>query len=156
MGQDGGIGLPTPVSELVDRESEIDEVRCLLRTSRLITLTGPGGIGKTRLAIAAATAALGAAGVGEASGARGNVAAPGVPAAPITPAAPVAPVDPELTDGAVFVPLAELAAGVDVARAVATALDLSGLEGVTDAADAEQHLVEVLRRRGLILVLDNC
>ena len=131
MGQDGGIGLPTPVSELVDRESEIDEVRSLLRTSRLITLTGPGGIGKTRLAIAAAAAALGADGSPDP--------------------------DPELTDGAVFVPLAELAAGVDVARAVAAALDLSGLEGVgDDTADAEKHLVEVLRRRGLILVLDNC
>ncbi|GAA1952568.1 LuxR C-terminal-related transcriptional regulator [Catenulispora subtropica] len=133
MGQDGGIGLPTPVSELVDRESEIDEVRSLLRTSRLITLTGPGGIGKTRLAIAAAAAALGADG------------------------APHHEPDPALADGAVFVPLAELAAGVDVARAVAAALDLSGLEGVGDGtADAEKHLVEVLRRRALILVLDNC
>ncbi|MBW8805223.1 MAG: hypothetical protein JF587_15460 [Catenulisporales bacterium] len=131
MGQDGGIGLPTPVSELVDREAEIDEVRALLRTSRLITLTGPGGIGKTRLAIAAAAAALGADGSPDP--------------------------DPELSDGAVFVPLAELAAGVDVARAVATALDLSGLEGVgDDRADAEKHLVAALRGRGLILVLDNC
>ena len=45
--------LPAPVSLLIGREREIAEVRQLLTVGRLVTLIGPGGIGKTRLAIAA-------------------------------------------------------------------------------------------------------
>ncbi|MEU8383427.1 BTAD domain-containing putative transcriptional regulator [Streptosporangium sp. NPDC048865] len=48
--------LPVPGSELVGRESDIHRLRALLSRERLITLSGPGGIGKTRLAIAAAEA----------------------------------------------------------------------------------------------------
>ncbi|MET8051570.1 BTAD domain-containing putative transcriptional regulator [Streptosporangium sp. NPDC005286] len=48
--------LPVPGSELVGRESDIRRLRALLSRERLITLSGPGGIGKTRLAIAAAEA----------------------------------------------------------------------------------------------------
>ncbi|CAN5188632.1 BTAD domain-containing putative transcriptional regulator [soil metagenome] len=44
--------LPTPVGLLVGREREIAETRQMLSSSRLVTLTGPGGIGKTRLSIA--------------------------------------------------------------------------------------------------------
>ena len=48
--------LPRPASTLVGREREISEVAALLRNgARLVTLTGPGGTGKTRLAIEAAT-----------------------------------------------------------------------------------------------------
>src|SRR5512139_2903738 len=131
MGPEGGTGLPTPVSELVGRETEIDELLRLLRTSRLITLTGPGGIGKTRLAVAVARAALDAAD------------------------------DPGLAEfsdgGAAFVPLADLGPAEHPARAVAAALDISGIKGVeAESAHAEQHLVDALRRRGLLLVLDNC
>ncbi|MFB9621865.1 BTAD domain-containing putative transcriptional regulator [Nonomuraea helvata] len=46
--------LPAPLTELIGRQAELDEVRALLTTSRLVTLTGPGGVGKTRLALAAA------------------------------------------------------------------------------------------------------
>ncbi|MFB9681551.1 ATP-binding protein [Streptosporangium vulgare] len=48
--------LPVPGSELVGRESDIRRLRALLSRERLVTLSGPGGIGKTRLAIAAAEA----------------------------------------------------------------------------------------------------
>jgi predicted ATPase/class 3 adenylate cyclase len=49
------VRLPTQLTSLVGREREIDEVVSLLsRGARLVTLTGAGGIGKTRLALAVA------------------------------------------------------------------------------------------------------
>ena len=48
--------LPRPASSFVGREREVREVLALLRDgARVLTLTGPGGSGKTRLAIEAAT-----------------------------------------------------------------------------------------------------
>jgi predicted ATPase len=47
--------LPRPASSFVGREREIEELTALLSDgARLVTLTGPGGSGKTRLAIEAA------------------------------------------------------------------------------------------------------
>ncbi|MEV0697399.1 BTAD domain-containing putative transcriptional regulator [Saccharopolyspora sp. NPDC050389] len=43
--------LPTRLSSFVGREREIERVRAELADSRLVTLFGPGGAGKTRLAI---------------------------------------------------------------------------------------------------------
>jgi predicted ATPase/class 3 adenylate cyclase len=47
--------LPTQTSEFLGREAQLSAIRDLLETSgvRLLTLTGPGGIGKTRLALQA-------------------------------------------------------------------------------------------------------
>src|SRR5439155_15644493 len=51
--------LPRPASSFVGRESEVTEVVSLLRDgTRLVTLTGPGGTGKTRLGIEAAAEVL--------------------------------------------------------------------------------------------------
>ena len=49
--------LPVRLTPLVGRESELDDIAAALPRTRLITLTGPGGAGKTRLALAAAQAA---------------------------------------------------------------------------------------------------
>jgi predicted ATPase/DNA-binding SARP family transcriptional activator len=51
-----GTNLPAPQTSLVGREAELREACALARREdvRLVTLTGPGGIGKTRLAIEAA------------------------------------------------------------------------------------------------------
>ena len=43
--------LPAPLTQLIGREAEVQTVRALLRESRLVTLTGPGGIGKTQVAL---------------------------------------------------------------------------------------------------------
>ncbi|CAN5718757.1 hypothetical protein BH20ACT23_BH20ACT23_28050 [soil metagenome] len=43
--------LPPDLDEFVDRRLEIQDIRSLLADTRLVTLTGPGGTGKTRLAI---------------------------------------------------------------------------------------------------------
>ncbi|MFC5661673.1 ATP-binding protein [Kitasatospora misakiensis] len=49
--------LPAPFTGFVGRRQEIDEIRRLLDTRRLVTLTGMGGVGKTRLALEVSTAA---------------------------------------------------------------------------------------------------
>ncbi|MFL6114900.1 MAG: BTAD domain-containing putative transcriptional regulator, partial [Catenulispora sp.] len=46
--------LPVRLTSFVGRGRELDEVLSLLRDNRLVTLTGPGGAGKTSLAIEAA------------------------------------------------------------------------------------------------------
>jgi predicted ATPase/DNA-binding XRE family transcriptional regulator len=49
-GMVGVHGLPTALTSFVGRTRELDEVGNLLASYRLVTMTGPGGVGKTRLA----------------------------------------------------------------------------------------------------------
>ena len=46
--------LPAHATPFVGRHAELAEIKALLATSRLLTLTGAGGMGKTRLAVQAA------------------------------------------------------------------------------------------------------
>ncbi|MBL8047017.1 MAG: hypothetical protein JNL09_10770, partial [Anaerolineales bacterium] len=50
--------LPTPVTSFIGRETEIAEIQQRLTAARLLTLTGSGGTGKTRLSLQAAGAVL--------------------------------------------------------------------------------------------------
>jgi predicted ATPase/DNA-binding SARP family transcriptional activator/tetratricopeptide (TPR) repeat protein len=43
--------LPALASSFVGREREVERLRSLLSSDRIVTITGPGGVGKTRLAI---------------------------------------------------------------------------------------------------------
>jgi predicted ATPase/DNA-binding SARP family transcriptional activator len=43
--------LPVPLTSFIGREKAVEEILRLLSKNRLVTLTGPGGVGKTRLAI---------------------------------------------------------------------------------------------------------
>lgn len=54
------VSLPTSLSSFVGRTREIREIRSRLGTTRLLTLTGMGGVGKTRLALEAAGAVVNA------------------------------------------------------------------------------------------------
>lgn len=56
MGEPGSSvrqAVPAELSSLVGRAAEVARVRALLGTERLVTLTGPAGVGKTRIAVRA-------------------------------------------------------------------------------------------------------
>lgn len=56
--QPAGIGqLPAETNEFVGRAAELRQIDGLLRYARLVTLVGPGGVGKTRVILRAAAAA---------------------------------------------------------------------------------------------------
>jgi predicted ATPase/DNA-binding SARP family transcriptional activator len=109
--------LPNVLTSFIGRARERAEVARLLATTRLLTLTGAGGCGKTRLALMMA----------------GDLAG-------------------EYTDGVWLVELAALADGALLPQAVATAL------GVREEAQRplRSTLVDALRSRQLLLLLDNC
>src|SRR5262249_41402314 len=46
--------LPVPVSSFIGRARELEQTGAALGQARVVTLTGPGGVGKTRLALQAA------------------------------------------------------------------------------------------------------
>jgi predicted ATPase len=51
VSQTGEVSLPRPLTSFIGRDRELAEARRLLEKARLLTLTGPGGSGKTRLSI---------------------------------------------------------------------------------------------------------
>jgi predicted ATPase/transcriptional regulator with XRE-family HTH domain len=112
-----GSQLPVPLSSFVGRERELSDVRRLLGRTRLLTLSGPPGVGKTRLALVVA-----------------------------------ADRQDTFADGVGFVDLAPVADPALVPQAVASAL------GVHEQPSRPvlQTLVDVLRSKELLLVLDNC
>jgi non-specific serine/threonine protein kinase len=127
---DKAISLPVQLTCFVGREQELAEVSRLLGTTRLLTLTGSGGAGKTRLAIEVGTTFVGVNGV-EATG--------------------QSPRPAPFPDGVWLVELAPIADPALVADAVALAL---GLHSATRSALT--MLTDHLRDKRLLLLLDNC
>ncbi|MFD7859113.1 BTAD domain-containing putative transcriptional regulator [Streptomyces microflavus] len=126
--------LPVPLTPLVGRRQALADLSQLLSGARLVTLTGPGGVGKTRLAVAAATA--------ERDGARAG----------------------ELADGTWLVEFSGIRAGTpaDLAQVVAATLGIRddaphSLPGTGTGTPSLPHrLAAALRDRRTLLVLDNC
>lgn len=109
--------LPKPATPFIGRADELAAIleRLANPECRLLTLAGAGGIGKTRLAIAAAQAQ-----------------------------------EKRLADGAAFVPLAAITNAALIADAIARGLRL------TLTGTASEQVQAYLRRRNMLLVLDNC
>jgi predicted ATPase/DNA-binding CsgD family transcriptional regulator len=109
--------LPAEPNSFVGRERDLGDLRLLLRTIRALTLCGPGGIGKTRLAVRLGWELA-----------------------------------DEFPDGVWLVEFADNADPALTARLVATVL------GVGDEPDqpVAATLVDALRNRRLLLILDTC
>jgi predicted ATPase/transcriptional regulator with XRE-family HTH domain len=59
LGATSGLArAPAPITPLIGRHGAIDEISQELATERLVSLVGPGGVGKTRLALGAASAVI--------------------------------------------------------------------------------------------------
>src|SRR5215467_6994342 len=54
----GRHNVPEPLSSLIGRDGDCRRIAGLIREQRIVTLVGVGGVGKTRLALAAARAAV--------------------------------------------------------------------------------------------------
>lgn len=121
--------LPTPVTSFIGRDAEVAQIVDLLGESRLVTLTGSGGVGKTRLAIAAAHRLL-------------ELQTQPQTGHWLTTAYP---------DGVWLVELASLRDASLVAGAVASALGL-----YEDNRQVLETLCHYLGRKQLVLLLDNC
>jgi predicted ATPase/DNA-binding SARP family transcriptional activator len=109
--------LPAPLTSFIGREREMADVQSLLPMTRLLTLTGAGGCGKTRLALEVA---------------RGLIE--------------------EFPDGVWLVDLAPVADPALVPATVARTLSVRDEPGQA----LSMTLVEHLRQKRLLLVLDNC
>ncbi|MFD4293536.1 BTAD domain-containing putative transcriptional regulator [Rhodococcus sp. NPDC058532] len=123
--------LPVPVAALVGRAPAVAGIRAALDDSRLVTLTGPGGVGKTRLAVEVARQLRDSSPDGTWL----------VELAALTPA-------PE--SGTSIIADAALAA-LGIREHLPTP-DLPAPDTGTDL----QRLTEVLRTRRALLVIDNC
>jgi predicted ATPase/DNA-binding winged helix-turn-helix (wHTH) protein len=127
--------LPEPVSELIGRDVELDEILDLSSSHRLVTLTGAGGIGKTRLGFEVARRLL-------------PNFVDGIWTIELAPLS-----DPELVPVAVATALGlELASGTATPLSVATALGSKQLLLVLDNCE---HVVEAAARMAEALLRVN-
>jgi predicted ATPase/DNA-binding CsgD family transcriptional regulator len=113
--------LPAETTPFVGRRAELAEIKACLAQSRLLTLVGPGGMGKTRLALRAA----------------GQLAHDHRQG--------------EFPDGCFFVALAPIAETQRLVQSVAEALRFP----LATNEDPQRQLLRFLRRKRLLLVMDN-
>ncbi|HXM72686.1 MAG TPA: adenylate/guanylate cyclase domain-containing protein, partial [Candidatus Dormibacteraeota bacterium] len=109
--------LPTQTTTFIGRQRELAKAADLLKTTRLLTLTGPGGSGKTRLALHLAADVL-----------------------------------DRYPDGVWLVELAPVTDPTGVAPAVAGAVHI----GEQPGRPVVETIIAGLRKRQLLLLLDNC
>jgi len=140
--------LRAQLTSFVGREDEVSRLGTALASYRLVTLVGPGGAGKTRLATEVATqvAAQVAAGGGD-----GPLASAG-PGAAAGAAAELAP------DGVWMAELASVTDAADVPQAILGSVGLREAGTMLDgpARDAQTRLLDGLADARALLVLDNC
>jgi predicted ATPase/DNA-binding winged helix-turn-helix (wHTH) protein/tetratricopeptide (TPR) repeat protein len=110
------VRLPTQLLRTIGRESVLDDVKDRIRNDRFVTLLGPGGIGKTTVAVAAGHAMA-----------------------------------EEFNGGVHFVDLGSLTDPHHVPAAVGTSLGLA-----LNAKDAIAELLDVVRSKKLLIILDSC
>lgn len=121
--------LPLSLTSFVGRQAELDGVRGVVRRGALVTLTGAGGCGKTRLAVEAGRSIA-----GEISG--GPVEGPGG----------------EFPDGVWLVELDSLGDPSLAARETASVLGV----GERPGSEMERKLAAALRDERRLILLDNC
>jgi predicted ATPase/DNA-binding SARP family transcriptional activator len=109
--------LPVQLTTFIGRRDELQRVRALLDEHRVVTITGVGGVGKTRVALRAAEDAM-----------------------------------VEHPDGAWWCELAAATDDDSMLTAVASALGVPSRSGLP----LEQSIVEFLKHKHLLWVLDNC
>jgi predicted ATPase/class 3 adenylate cyclase len=109
--------LPVQLTSFVGRDAEVQAVAELVREHRIVTITGVGGVGKTRLALHVAAELL-----------------------------------VDSTDGVWVAELGAVDDGEAMAEVVANALGVSRRADATLAAS----IVEALRAKRVLLVIDNC
>lgn len=114
-----GVALPEQATSFVGRRAELRSLRALLGEHRLVTVAGPGGIGKTRLAIQAAWEFRRA-----------------------------------FPDGVRFIGFASVRGDHMLAQSVCDAIGLDNRDVL--AQSAEDALIAHLRRKRMLLVIDNC
>jgi predicted ATPase/class 3 adenylate cyclase len=109
--------LPIQLTSFVGRTTDLESLTTLIGAQRLVSLLGPGGLGKTRLSLQAGAELL-----------------------------------TQFPDGVWFVELAPLAAPELIGEALATLFGLTTPAG----ADSLVPVVQFLKQKHVLLILDNC